>query len=142
MADRISSLDSGYISGDLSLFPEILDDSEILYKATNHSKTKLKQPIGFNSEIVIVEDTTGFPSNGIIRIGPDIGVAGQFEMIYYGKKTKNTYFYISNENQDLESLLEKAQFESKKKQCGNIEFYKISYFRWCRINKIYLLDKK
>ena len=91
MADRISSLDSGYISGDLSLFPEILDDSEILYKATNNSKTKLKQTVGFNSEIVIVEDTTEFPSNGIIRIGPDIGVAGQFEMIYYDKKTKNTF---------------------------------------------------
>ena len=29
---------------------------------------------------------------------------------------KNTYFYISNENQNIESLLEKAKVESKKKQ--------------------------
>ena len=40
--------------------------------------------------------------------------------LIYDKKfdcnSKNTYFYISNENQDLESLLEKAQVESKKKQ--------------------------
>ena len=39
MADRISSLDKGYEPGDLSIFPITLDDSEILYIATNNSKT-------------------------------------------------------------------------------------------------------
>jgi len=91
MADRISSLDKGYEPGDLSIFPITLDDSEILYNATNNSKTILKQTISFNSKTVIVEDTTGFPDNGIIRVGLDVGVAGQFEMIYYDNKTKNTF---------------------------------------------------
>ena len=43
--------------------------------------------------------------------------------LIYDKKfdcdSKNTYFYISNENQNLESLLEKAKVESKKKQLTN-----------------------
>lgn len=91
MAERISSLDDGYESGMLSVFPEALDDKETLYEATNNSKVLLKQTLTYNSNRIIVEDTTGFPPNGILRVGPDIGVKGEFEMIYYAKKTNNTF---------------------------------------------------
>jgi len=91
MAEKVSSLDTGYVTGDISLFPIVIDDKEILYEATNNSRVMLKQTLTYSSKKVIVENTIGFPPNGIIRVGPDIGVAGQFEMIYYGEKTANTF---------------------------------------------------
>jgi PKD repeat protein len=91
MANQISSLDTGYAAGMLSLFPEALDDYESLYRATNNAQIKLKQTLTYNSPRVIVEDTSLFPPNGIIRVGPDIGLVGDFEMIYYSKKTANTF---------------------------------------------------
>lgn len=91
MADRLSSLTDGYATGMLSLFPETLDDFDSLYRATNNSKIPLKQSLTFSGTRIIVEDTSGFPSTGILRIGPDVGVAGDYEMIFYGKKTNNTF---------------------------------------------------
>lgn len=91
MAQRISSLDDGYESGMLSVFPEALDDKETLYEATNNAKVILKQTLTYSSNRIIVEDTSGFPADGIVRVGPDIGVKGEFEMIYYAKKTRNTF---------------------------------------------------
>ena len=91
MSDRISSLDAGYQPGDLSLFPEVLDDRETMYLATNNSRTVLKQTLTYNGKIVIVESTEGFPPNGQIRIGPPPGVDGNFELIAYDKKTATTF---------------------------------------------------
>jgi PKD repeat protein len=91
MAEHITSLDVSYRAGEISLFPDALDDYESLYRATNNAQIRLKQTLTYNSKRVIVEDTSLFPANGIIRIGPDIGVDGDFEMIYYAKKTANTF---------------------------------------------------
>jgi hypothetical protein len=91
MASKLSSVDDGYVSGQLSIYPEALDDFETLYKATNNAKVPLKQTLTYNGIRIIVEDTSAFPANGIIRVGPDIGIAGDFEMIYYAKKTKSTF---------------------------------------------------
>lgn len=91
MADRISSLDAGYQTGDLSLFPEAIDDKDILYEATNNATIPLKQTVSFNSKIIIVEDTSSFPSTGHLRIGPPPGTPGQYELIAYNKKTSNTF---------------------------------------------------
>jgi PKD repeat protein len=91
MSDRISSLDSGYQTGDLSLFPEALDDKDVLYEATNNSTILLKQTVSFNSKVIIVEDTTGFPDKGHLRIGPEPGMPGQYEFVSYEKRTKNTF---------------------------------------------------
>jgi PKD repeat protein len=88
---RISSLSDGYVTGMLSVFPEALDDYESLYKATNNTKIPLKQSLTFNANRIIVEDTSAFPDNGIVRVGPDVGVAGQYEMIFYQNKTSNTF---------------------------------------------------
>lgn len=91
MTQRISSLDAGYQSGMLSLFPEAMDDRETMYVATNNSIAILKQTLTYNGKIVIVESTEGFPENGQIRIGPPPGVAGTFELIAYSKKTATTF---------------------------------------------------
>ncbi len=91
MAQRISSLDTGYKTGMLSVFPEALDDKETLYEATNNAQIALKQTLTYNGKRVVVQDTSSFPDNGIIRVGGDIGAAGQFEEIYYGSKTANTF---------------------------------------------------
>jgi PKD repeat protein len=91
MAQRISSTDDGYSTGMLSVFPQALDDKETLYQATNNAKIVLKQTLTYNSKRIIVEDTSMFPPKGIVRVGLDIGVPGEFEEIYYGKKTANTF---------------------------------------------------
>ena len=91
MPDRISSLDDGYLTGDLSVFPIGLDTKEILFEATNNSIVCLKQSLTYTGKTIIVEDTSGFPDSGILRVGPPAGVPGQHEMVYYGKRTKNTF---------------------------------------------------
>ena len=91
MADRISSLDAGYRTGDLSLFPLALDDKEVLFEATNNSAITLKQALTYNGKIIVVEDTSSFPDKGELRVGPMPGEAGEYELIYYNKKTSNTF---------------------------------------------------
>lgn len=90
MATRISSLDDGYTSGDLSLFPDAVDDRTSLYEATNNSSTILKFALSYSGKYIIVEDASNFPSTGILRIGPASG-EGNAELIYYGSRT-NTVF--------------------------------------------------
>ncbi len=89
--DRIASTDLGYRSGDLSLFPEAMDDKETLYEARNNAKTTLKHTLAYNGKIIIVEDATGFPPKGQIRIGGKPDGDGMFELIVYGKRTANTF---------------------------------------------------
>lgn len=89
--DRISSLDDGYETGDLSVFPVAIDDKDILYTATNNSKTALKQTLSYNGQTIIVEDTSSFPDKGIIRVGFTSEGQGNFELIAYNKKTGNTF---------------------------------------------------
>lgn len=89
--DRISSLDSGYQTGDLSIYPTTLDTMDTLFQATNNAVTTLANAVSYNSQMIIVNDTSDFPPTGVIRIGPDIGVAGSFELVAYGLKTSNTF---------------------------------------------------
>lgn len=91
MVDRISSLDSGYEVGELSLFPLALDDNETLYEATNNTSVVLKQSLTYVSKSIIVETTEGFPDKGIIRVGPEPGESGSYEMIYYDILTPNSF---------------------------------------------------
>lgn len=91
MADKISSLDDGYESGDLSHFPEAIDGRDNLYEATNNSVTILKQSLPYNGKLIIVEDTSSFPANGIVRIGPPPGEPGESEYIYYNKKSAGIF---------------------------------------------------
>lgn len=89
MIDRISASDAGYTSGMLSVFPEAIDNKNILYEVKNNASTKLKQALSYNGKIIIVEDASDFPQNGIVRIGGNS--ASEPELIYYDKRTKNTF---------------------------------------------------
>lgn len=89
--DRISSLDKGYQTGNLSLYPEALDDKDSLFEAANNAVSLLKQTLTYNGKSIVVEDTSAFPEKGELRIGPLPGESGNYELVYYGKKTKNTF---------------------------------------------------
>lgn len=88
---QISSLDPGYVPGDLSLFPDAIDDDKSLYRVTNNSQTKLTQTISFNSNKIIVEDASSFPKSGIIRISSKNGEDKNAELIFYESRTKNVF---------------------------------------------------
>jgi PKD repeat protein len=98
MVDRITTLDDGYVTGDLSLFPEALDTKDQLHDVRNNAETPLKQTLSFNGKVIIVDSTSAFPNKGIIRVGLKdasaiSGIEGQstWELIYYDKKTSNTF---------------------------------------------------
>jgi PKD repeat protein len=88
---RISSLDSGYVTGQLSLYPEALDDRSDLYQATNNADTTLKQTLTYNGRTIVVDDASKFPSSGLLRVGIPNNYNPAPELIYYGERT-NTVF--------------------------------------------------
>jgi len=92
---RLSSLDAGYATGDLSIYPVAMDSTDTLYEVRNNAETILKQSLTFLSKTIIVEDTAAFPPKGILRIGPTSGSAGNFELVYYQEKTSNTFLRLA-----------------------------------------------
>lgn len=88
---RVTSYDSGYVSGQLSLYPETFDSRTQLYEARNNVETRLKQSLTYNGKVVIVDDNSEFPANGILRIGPPPGEPGAAEMVYYSSKTSGVF---------------------------------------------------
>lgn len=88
---RVSSLDLGYQTGDLSVYPQAKDTKDQLYTAKNNAETKLKQTLTYSGKVIIVEDNTNFPDKGLLRIGPPPGKPGEAELIYYDKKTKGIF---------------------------------------------------
>jgi PKD repeat protein len=91
VASRISSLDTSYQSGDLSVFPQAIDDMDTLYTAKNNSETVLSQSLTYNGKYIIVEDGSSFAETGLVRIGPPAGQPGTHELIYYGNKNGNVF---------------------------------------------------
>lgn len=89
MAARVSSLQSGYIVGDLSVYPAAVDSKESLYEVANNASTNLKQSLTYSGKKIIVNSTEGFPSQGILRITDGSHNSG--ELIYYSSKTINTF---------------------------------------------------
>lgn len=89
--EKVSSYDSNYKTGDLSIFPTEIDNYTTLYEARNLSETTLKFGINLNSKIIVVEDGTLFPQQGILKIGNLSSKNGNSELIYYYKKEGNTF---------------------------------------------------
>lgn len=102
---RISSSDAGYVSGDLSLFPDALDDKDSLYEVRNNAETRLRSGMSFGAKQIVVDSTEGFPDKGLVRIGPPSGSAGEAELVYYDAKTSSVFksltrgFAASRQNQ-------------------------------------------
>ena len=88
---RLSSLDSNYIAGGLSNFPESLDTKDSLYEVKNNAETKLRTSLPYNGKLIIVENAQSFPEKGLLRVGPPPGNAGDAELIYYGLRTNDTF---------------------------------------------------
>lgn len=91
MAIKISSLDDGYAPGQLSIYPETYDTEVELYEATNNAETTLTHALPFNGKRILVEDTTKFPSQGLLRLGTPPGEMGSHEIIYYAEKTDKSF---------------------------------------------------
>lgn len=89
--DKISSYDTGYIPGDLSIYPSGIDSYDNLYQAQNLSRTTLKASISYISDIIVVEDTTNFPDKGILRLYLPEKKGFDAELVYYDKKTRDTF---------------------------------------------------
>ena len=91
MVTRITTQDTGYTAGSLSLFPQAKDSVYQLYQAVNNAETKLKQSLTYGGKYIIVDDNSQFPPSGILRIGPPPGVTGAAEMVYYDSKTDGVF---------------------------------------------------
>lgn len=91
MVSKLSSYDAGYITGDLSVFPEAIDSYDTLYFARNNCESNLNQALNYGSDLIIVDDATKFPDSGILRINLLDKYATFPEYIYYEKRTSQTF---------------------------------------------------
>jgi len=91
MVSKLSSYDLGYIAGDLSVFPEAIDNYDTLYFATNNSETVLTQALNYGSDLIIVDNAENFPEKGILRINLQDKYATFPEYVYYEKRTNQTF---------------------------------------------------
>lgn len=89
--NRITSQDTGYITGSLSVYPEAQDSPYQLYQAVNNAQTALKQSLTYSGKYIIVENNDQFPSSGILRIGAPPGQTGAAELVYYDTKTAGVF---------------------------------------------------
>lgn len=87
---KIHTLQEGYQTGDLSIYPEAIDNKETLYEVRNNATTKLRQSLSYTGGNIVVESTDKFPEKGIIKISSNKdSKAG--ELVYYSSKTSNTF---------------------------------------------------
>jgi len=99
MVFRLSTLSTSetdgvdYQTGDLSLFPEVLDDKRSLYDVANNAETTLKQSVSYNGKYVIVEDATKFPPYGILRLSKQHD-SENYELVYYDKRNDTTFMNL------------------------------------------------
>lgn len=83
MPDRVSSLDAGYLPGDLSVFPQAIDSRDTLYEVRNNAETVLSHSLTYTGRFVQVADASAFPPKGLLSVGT--------ELMYYGSRTGFTF---------------------------------------------------
>lgn len=91
MTRRLSTLDDAYLTGDLSVFPSSIDSKTELYEVKNNAETNLRSSLPYNGKFIVVDSTSSFPDQGIIRVGAGVGSSLPAELVYYGSKTNNTF---------------------------------------------------
>jgi len=84
--EKVSSYDRNYQTGDLSIFPTLIDNYATLYEARNLSETTLEFGLNLNSKVIILKDGTNFPQQGILKIGSLSSKDGNSELVYYYKR--------------------------------------------------------
>jgi len=88
---QLSSRDLGYETGDLSVYPEAIDNTDTLFEARNNAETTLKNGLSYTARYIVVHDTSSFPSRGILRVGREAGEPRSPELIHYGSKTGTVF---------------------------------------------------
>lgn len=78
MSDRLSTLDQGYETGNLSVYPTAIDTKDTLYEVKNNAESVLSKALTYNSNFMLVDDTSKYPDMGLVRVGE--------ELIYYAEK--------------------------------------------------------
>jgi PKD repeat protein len=89
--EKLTSYDTSYTIGDLSLFPQAIDSWEQLYEAKNLSMTKISQYLSYAGDIIIVDSTDSFPDQGILKLSLPNYTGLNSELVYYNAKTSNTF---------------------------------------------------
>jgi PKD repeat protein len=87
---KIHTLQDGYQTGDLSVFPEAIDNKESLYEVSNNAVTKLRQSLTYSALTMVVDSTDNFPDKGVIKISDEFD-SKNGELVYYDSKTSNTF---------------------------------------------------
>lgn len=99
MVFRLSTLSTleedgiDYVNGDLSLFPQLIDDKKSLYLAVNNAETKLSQSLTYNGKNLVVESTEKFPANGLIKLY-NKEKNDNYEIIYYDNRNSTTFLNL------------------------------------------------
>lgn len=88
MQRRLTSLSKGYKHGDLSIFPNSIDNKLTLFEASNNAVTTLRHSLTPTSKYLILEDGTLFPDSGLIKLTDPKG-KGEPEVIFYHRKIGN-----------------------------------------------------
>lgn len=83
MADRISTLDVSYKTGQLSIYPDGLDSRQTLYEVRNNAETVLTQALSYSGSFIVVDDGSKFPPQGLVTVGTEI--------IYYNQRTDTVF---------------------------------------------------
>lgn len=89
MVERKSSADADYITGDLSVFPEILDSKYTLLDVRNNASTFLQQSVTYNGKFLVLENADAFPDFGIVRLSEVDISPKNAELVFYNKKNGN-----------------------------------------------------
>jgi PKD repeat protein len=92
--DKVSSNDSSYLQGELSIFPSALDSYSQLYEAKNLARTKLTKDLPFLSDYIFVQDASYFPDEGILRLYLPEKPGLVSEFVYYTKKNNNSFYNL------------------------------------------------
>lgn len=83
---RMSSLDRGYVEGNLSVFPRAKDSKFTLYEVANNAESELKQTLSTNGKYIIVNDASKFPDFGLAKISNN---TEHTEVLWYSRKIGN-----------------------------------------------------
>ena len=91
--EKLTSYDSGYVAGDLSVYKSAIDNYETLYEAKNLASSKTLQFISVSDQLIVVPDNDAlkFPEKGILRLFLRDKVGLNAELVYYNKRTNNTF---------------------------------------------------
>ena len=95
VSNMIKSIETNWKKNNL-IDTRIYNEVDLIIPITNIKSTTLKKKLLFNDKSIIVNSTSGFKDQGFLKI--------QNEIIFYNKKTKNTF-----EN------LKRSSFNSSKK---------------------------